>query len=196
MKYDKNELNRLINEDNLSYEVIGRTFGVSGSAIKKAALRLGLALPDRRRVNPKETFNKGVIRNEIKRCLECSTEYVAYSEKRSECCSTECFNIQQHKIRYQLILDGDLSIMRSNYSPKIFKFDILSEQDNKCVLCNCEPYHNGQSLVFILDHIDGDAANNKRDNLRLVCPNCDSQLPTYKSKNKISSRTYRYNKSE
>ena len=31
-------------------------------------------------------------------------------------------------------------------------------------------------------------ANINRDNLRLVCPNCDSQLDTYKSKNKNSDR--------
>lgn len=38
----------------------------------------------------------------------------------------------------------------------------------------------------------GDAANNRRENLRLVCPNCDSQLDTYKSKNKNSARKKRY----
>lgn len=39
-----------------------------------------------------------------------------------------------------------------------------------------------------MDHIDGDAANNIRDNIRLICPNCDSQLDTFKSKNKYSTR--------
>ena len=51
---------------------------------------------------------------------------------------------------------------------------------------------------MILDHIDGDASNNTRENFRCVCPNCDSQLDTYKSKNKNSARTNRakyYNKS-
>jgi transcription initiation factor IIE alpha subunit len=45
--------------------------------------------------------------------------------------------------------------------------------------------------VFVLDHINGDAARSDRDNLRLICPNCDSQLDTYKSKNKNSARTKR-----
>lgn len=47
---------------------------------------------------------------------------------------------------------------------------------------------NNSELVFVLDHIDGNADNNNRDNLRLVCPNCDSQLDTFKSKNKNSAR--------
>lgn len=32
---------------------------------------------------------------------------------------------------------------------------------------------------------------NKRSNLRMICSNCDSQLPTYKSKNKGNGRHYR-----
>jgi hypothetical protein len=37
---------------------------------------------------------------------------------------------------------------------------------------------NGRPLVPILDHIDGVHRNNRLENLRLLCPNCDSQLPT------------------
>jgi hypothetical protein len=41
---------------------------------------------------------------------------------------------------------------------------------------------------MILDHIDGDASNNSPTNFRLVCPNCDTQLPTYKAKNTGNGR--------
>jgi hypothetical protein len=44
---------------------------------------------------------------------------------------------------------------------------------------------------LVLDHVDGDASNNRRNNLRLVCPNCDSQLPTYKSRDRGNGRAWR-----
>lgn len=50
---------------------------------------------------------------------------------------------------------------------------------------------NDHELQFVLDHIDGDASNNHRENLRLVCPNCDSQLPTFKARNRGKGRAWR-----
>ena len=72
-----------------------------------------------------------------------------------------------------------------------YKKYFLEEQNHKCAICGCSDNWNGKELVFVLDHIDGNSDNNNRDNLRLVCHNCDAQLPTYKSKNKNSTRTSR-----
>lgn len=45
----------------------------------------------------------------------------------------------QHKLAYKKFLEGDPSIMRANYTPKIFKKDIIKEQNNKCAICGLEP---------------------------------------------------------
>ena len=60
---------------------------------------------------------------------------------------------------------------------------IADKQEHKCAICGIDSVWQGKPLNFILDHINGDASNNWEYNLRLICPNCDSQLDTYKSKN-------------
>lgn len=194
MKYKKEDLENYINVKKLSYEDIGRIYNVSGSAIKKAAVKLGISLSARRNINKKETFNKGVKRVELTQCMYCGKEFHNYA-KSSKFCSLECFCLYKHKENYKKLIIGDPSIMRGNYSPAPFKEDILKEQNNVCAICGLAQEWNNKKLVFVLDHIDGNAANNRRDNLRCVCPNCDSQLDTYKSKNKNGARSYyRYHK--
>ena len=186
---EKSYLEQAILVDKLSYEEIGRKYGCSGSNIKKVAQRIGIELPQRRKINPNETFNKGTGQKYY--CLNCGKE-ITYPKKF---CDFTCQYEYQHKQKYQLILDGDKSIIRANYSPLIFRNDILKEQGGVCAICGMKPEWNGKELVFIVDHIDGHASNNKRDNLRCICPNCDSQLDTYKSKNKCGERSYyRYRK--
>lgn len=57
-KYQKEELENLILKENLSYEAIGRLYGVTGNAIKKAAKRLGIELQQKRMINKSEDFSK------------------------------------------------------------------------------------------------------------------------------------------
>jgi ribosomal protein L40E len=52
-----------------------------------------------------------------------------------------------------------------------------------CAICGQAPYWNGMELHLRLDHIDGDNHNHQLHNLRWVCPNCDSQLPTFAGRN-------------
>lgn len=54
----------------------------------------------------------------------------------------------------------------------------------KCACCGVGPYWNEKEMPLILDHINGIKTDNRMQNLRFVCSNCDSQLITYKKKNR------------
>ena len=55
----------------------------------------------------------------------------------------------------------------------------------KCSICNQEPFWNHKELTLILDHINGQNHDDRLENLRWVCPNCNQQLETTGSKNLI-----------
>jgi hypothetical protein len=55
--------------------------------------------------------------------------------------------------------------------------------DSKCEICGQNKLWNGKELTLILDHINGDNHDNRLFNLRWICPNCDSQLPTFTGRN-------------
>lgn len=46
----------------------------------------------------------------------------------------------------------------------------------------------GRPIEIELDHINGDSSDNVEANLRLLCPNCHAQTPTYKNRNKGRGR--------
>ncbi len=64
---------------------------------------------------------------------------------------------------------------------------LIYHTGNTCTICGIAEWMN-KTVPLVCDHIDGDSTNNDISNFRLVCCNCDAQLPTYKSKNKKGRR--------
>ncbi len=63
---------------------------------------------------------------------------------------------------------------------RLIKENILK---NECGECKLTTWRN-KLISLQLDHINGIRSDNRIENLRLLCPNCHSQCPTYAGKNK------------
>ena len=82
--------------------------------------------------------------------------------------------------------DSQVFVENSTYPRHKIKDRILKQDLIKfeCSCCGIGPLWQGKPMPLILDHINGVNDDNRLVNLRFVCSNCDSQLPTYKSKNR------------
>jgi Zn finger protein HypA/HybF involved in hydrogenase expression len=80
------------------------------------------------------------------------------------------------KIPLEQVMVENSTYGRGHLKERLIKDKILEE---KCKICGQLPLHNGIDLILVLDHINGVNNDNRLDNLRLLCPNCNSQQSTF-----------------
>lgn len=86
---------------------------------------------------------------------------------------------------YETIL-ADILVRDSMYTNRrtlkrrLIKAGLLVEL---CAICGQNPVWNNQRLMLVLDHINGKNNDNRLENLRLLCPNCNSQTETFCGRN-------------
>ena len=183
---EREKLEELINQG-LSYNEIGKMYNVSGAAIRKAAPRIGIQLPRRRKINPNETFNKGTANTAI--CQYCGKSFIRYPSSNGKYCSRECASahkIQQDIEAWKL---GEKS-GTTNYTCSSFVRNYLLQKYNyKCEKCGwgeINPYTGKVPLQ--IHHIDGNSENNTEENLQVLCPNCHSLTENFGSRNNNAPR--------
>ena len=79
----------------------------------------------------------------------------------------------------------DVMVVDSEYSRGTLKNRLirLGLIKNECSICGLKDIWNNKNIVMVLDHINGISNDHRLENLRMVCPNCNSQLDTFCRKN-------------
>ena len=92
-------------------------------------------------------------------------------------------NFQKREIIKRTV--DNIFILNSSADQKTLRRWYLKGQysEYKCSICGLEPFWNGKELTLTLDHINGNNKDDRLENLRWICPNCDRQLPTFGARN-------------
>lgn len=122
----------------------------------------------------------------IAKCSFCKKDFHAKRPKQQHC-TIDCQ--RQHRIN---TIETNGAFMPSWNNNKSIRNYLIQKHGNLCMICGqCANNWNGKPITLIVDHINGKANDNTLSNIRIICPNCDCQLLTYKGRNRgNSTRTY------
>ena len=124
-----------------------------------------------------------------KRCKCCGKTFKGRRETLY--CSCACFGRYQYEQRIYQWLSGEL-VSEKEQLPLYIRRYLFEKHNSSCSLCGWSKENPVTKLVpLTVNHIDGDATNNKPDNVELICPNCHSLTPTYGSLNNGKGRINR-----
>lgn len=154
--------------------------------------------------------NRGrVVKNEIKynetphRCLQCQMP-IPYKKRHDNVyCSHSCAaktnnekrprkeKIPKTREKYQHIKTSEQFELGKITHRDTIRRILIRIRGNKCEICNLPAMWCGKPLSLTVDHEDGNAGNNLPSNVRLLCPNCDRQTPTFAGRNRGRGRQSR-----
>lgn len=161
---------------------------------RKCANSFSSTLKDRELINAKISKSLGGKGKQRKnKCVICNKE-----TKNIKFCTNECRKTFQNNEKEKYINEVEKRNEFFNYNcsntgalARIPKEYLIKKFGHKCTICGLTKW-NKQLIPLILDHINGNANDWKLNNIRLVCPNCDAQLPTYGGRNRGNgTRTYK-----
>lgn len=139
----------------------------NSTSIKQALMSLGL----RNTGGSYETFKA--------RCEAEGIDLAEIEKRRSE---ENARRLAVHRGVVETAPLSSLLVVGGRYNRSHLKARLVAEgvlDSSRCSVCGMGDVWNGHPIVMVLDHINGVRDDNRLDNLRLVCPNCNSQLPTF-----------------
>ncbi len=146
-------------------EIVAQT-GLSAATISYHRKRLGLSNPIKRIdwVKVQEVYGSGKSYRECKQLFQFSASAWDKAVKRG------LLKPRISKKAFQELRSS------TNLKNRLLAEGLL---ENKCYECGQLPWWNNKPLTLQLDHVDGNKRNSKLENLRILCPHCHTQTPTW-----------------
>jgi hypothetical protein len=76
----------------------------------------------------------------------------------------------------QILVEDSFYTKTTSLKERLYKEGI---KKRLCELCGQDEIWKNKKISLILDHINGDRHDNRIENLRIVCPNCNASLETH-----------------
>lgn len=118
----------------------------------------------------------------MKTCLNCSKELT----NSNNYCSNKCQQTKSQNEKITQWLNNEISGMKKGARLiSCVRTYLLEKADHKCEVCGWNKINptTGKCPLEI-NHLDGNATNNRPENLQVICPNCHSLTSTWKALNK------------
>ena len=125
-------------------------------------------------------FSQGSNINTLKRRIEYENIDTTHIKKGLNSNKGKKFGPSKNRIPNEILFVENSPTCRSVIRTRLIKENIISYS---CSNCGLNPNWNGNPLSMVLDHINGIPNDNRIENLRFLCPNCNSQMDTFAGRN-------------
>lgn len=89
----------------------------------------------------------------------------------------------------EILVENSTYTSTSSLKSRLIKAGLIT---NSCYICGITKWL-GKPLTLQIDHINGRNLDHRLHNLRILCPNCHAQTPTYRNRSDPDTPTGREN---
>src|SRR5438105_4766609 len=121
-------------------------------------------------------------------CVGCDQPIARTSSKF---CSNQCQRTFEHLQFVERWLGGEVVRASAGGVSRHIRRYLLAEAGEACPRCGwCERHPLTGQVPLEVDHMNGNYADNRRENVRLLCPNCHALTSTFRGLNRGNGRPY------